>query len=94
MKHIGAFERKKRGAGAATRRHDRRMTTQPKIMPPPAGDDAADPMTALDREGWAVLPGLLDAAACDVVSSLKHAPAGFLRNLHNARHGYSRGVNE
>ena len=91
MKHIGAFERKKRGAGAATRRHDRRMTTQPKIMPPPAGDDAADPLIALDREGWAVLPGLLDASACDGLSRLYDAPAGFRSHVHMARHGFGRG---
>ena len=91
MKHIGAFERKKRGAGAATRRHDRRMTTQPKIMPPPAGDDAADPLIALDREGWAVLPGLLDASACDGLSMLYDAPAGFRSHVHMARHGFGRG---
>src|SRR3546814_8636179 len=67
------------------------MTTQLKIMPPPAGDDAADPMVALDREGWAVLPGLLDAAACDGLAALYDAPAGFRSHIHMARHGFGRG---
>src|SRR3546814_12402234 len=67
------------------------MTTQLKIMPPPAGDDAADPMVALDREGWAVLPGLLDAAACDGLAALSDAPAGFRSHIPMARHGFGRG---
>src|SRR3546814_4020751 len=71
--------------------HDRGMTTQLKLMPPPADDDAADPLIALDREGWAVLPGLLDAAACGDLAALYDAPAGFRSHIHMPRHGFGRG---
>src|SRR3546814_18476754 len=67
------------------------MTKQVKSIPRPAGDDGADPMIALDREGWAALQGLLDAAACDGLAALYEEPAGFRSHIHMARHGFGRG---
>jgi hypothetical protein len=46
---------------------------------------------SLDRDGWAVLPRLLDGAACDEVAALYAAEAGFRSHVHMARHGFGRG---
>lgn len=46
---------------------------------------------SLDREGWAVLPGLLDVAACDATAALYAQEAGFRSHVHMARHGFGRG---
>jgi hypothetical protein len=45
----------------------------------------------LDREGWAVLPQLMDAAACDAVAGLYAAGDGFRSRVVMARHGFGRG---
>jgi hypothetical protein len=47
--------------------------------------------TSLDREGWAVLPGLLGDAECDDVAALYAHEAGFRSHVHMARHGFGRG---
>lgn len=46
---------------------------------------------ALDREGWAVLPGFLDDAACGELSACYDAQRGFRSHVHMARHGFGRG---
>lgn len=89
LKHMGVFERKKRGAAAAPRRHDRGMTTDRNTTGAPAATDALG--ETLDREGWAVLPGLIDAAACGRLAALYDTSAGFRSQVHMARHGFGRG---
>jgi hypothetical protein len=46
---------------------------------------------ALDANGWAVLPGLLDPDTCTRVSGLYHAPARFRSHVIMARHGFGSG---
>lgn len=45
---------------------------------------------ALDARGWAVIPGLLDAAACTDAIAL-YDSASFRSHVVMARHGYGRG---
>jgi hypothetical protein len=46
---------------------------------------------SLDREGWAVLPDLLDDADCDIVAALYAQRALFRSEVQMARHGFGRG---
>jgi len=46
---------------------------------------------SLDRDGWAVLPGLLGSEACDEVAALYARDTGFRSHVHMARHGFGRG---
>lgn len=46
---------------------------------------------ALDAQGWAVLPGLLDAAACRETAALYADGARFRSTVVMARHGFGRG---
>ncbi|WP_256839735.1 2OG-Fe(II) oxygenase [Sphingopyxis sp. KK2] len=46
---------------------------------------------ALDAEGWAVVPGLLDDAECDGLAARYDAPEGFRSRVQMARHGFGRG---
>jgi hypothetical protein len=45
----------------------------------------------LDRQGWAVLPGLLDPGACDAVTAMYDEDARFRSTVVMARHGFGRG---
>jgi hypothetical protein len=45
----------------------------------------------LDRQGWAVLPGLLDDAECDAVASLYGPGELFRSHVVMARHGFGQG---
>jgi hypothetical protein len=45
----------------------------------------------LDAQGWALLPKLLPAGACDALASLYDAPEGFRSRIVMARHGFGRG---
>ena len=45
----------------------------------------------LDEQGWAVLPGLLDPAACDAVAALYDREDAFRSTVVMARHGFGRG---
>jgi hypothetical protein len=45
----------------------------------------------LDDQGWSVLPGLLDPAACDAVTALYDREDGFRSRVVMARHGFGRG---
>lgn len=45
----------------------------------------------LDLHGWAVLPGLLDPAACDATSSLYGPSEIFRSHVVMARHGFGQG---
>lgn len=54
--------------------------------------DEADTAAALDRDGHAVLPGLLTAQACSALAALYDAPATTFRSrVVMARHGYGQG---
>src|SRR4051812_47695945 len=57
----------------------------------PAADVAALE-AALDAEGWAPLPGLLDRGACERVRALYDDDARFRSTVVMARHGYGRGA--
>jgi len=46
---------------------------------------------ALDTNGWAVLPRLLDPTACDRLAALYDAPEHFRSHVIMARHGFGRG---
>jgi hypothetical protein len=46
---------------------------------------------ALDRDGWAVLPGLLSDAECDDTAALYAEEARFRSHVFMARHGFGRG---
>lgn len=46
---------------------------------------------ALDGQGWAVLPGLLSAAACDETAALYDVSGPFRSHVVMARHGFGRG---
>lgn len=53
--------------------------------------DWAQVAADLDREGWAVLPGLLAADACDAVAAMYAPSDAFRSHVHMARHGFGRG---
>ncbi|WP_025294745.1 2OG-Fe(II) oxygenase [Sphingomonas sanxanigenens] len=46
---------------------------------------------ALDAEGWAMLPRLLDADQADAVAALYDRPDGFRSHVVMARHGFGKG---
>jgi hypothetical protein len=46
---------------------------------------------ALDTNGWAMLPRLLEPAACDQIATLYDAPEHFRSHVLMARHGFGRG---
>ncbi len=45
----------------------------------------------LDAQGWAVLPALIEADACDGIAALYDQDAGFRSRVVMARHGFGRG---
>ena len=45
----------------------------------------------LDRQGWAILPGLLDEAACAEAAAAFDEDGLFRKHVHMARHGYGQG---
>ena len=47
---------------------------------------------ALDAQGWAILPGLLDAGECDAVTALYDERERFRSEVVMARHGFGRGA--
>jgi hypothetical protein len=47
--------------------------------------------TDLDAQGWAILPGLIDAAACDATAALYGPGAAFRSHVVMARYGFGRG---
>ncbi|WP_197277056.1 2OG-Fe(II) oxygenase [Sphingomonas profundi] len=53
--------------------------------------DWAEIAAALDGQGWALLPALLDADACAATAALYDGGVGFRSHVHMARHGYGRG---
>ncbi|MPT48802.1 MAG: proline hydroxylase [Sphingobium sp.] len=46
---------------------------------------------SLDKEGWAILPGLLDASECDEMAGLYEPTDAFRSHVHMARHGFGQG---
>ncbi|GCE89396.1 hypothetical protein MSKU15_0997 [Komagataeibacter diospyri] len=56
-----------------------------------AAMDWQDISGRLDGDGWALLPGLLDKAACQSLSALYANEAGFRSRIIMARHGFGRG---
>ncbi|WP_029605664.1 2OG-Fe(II) oxygenase [Kozakia baliensis] len=53
--------------------------------------DWKDISNRLDEDGWAVIPGLLNEAACQSLSTLYANEAGFRSRVIMARHGFGRG---
>lgn len=45
----------------------------------------------LDRQGWALLPGLLAAQECSVIADLYGPTPAFRSHVHMARHGFGLG---
>jgi hypothetical protein len=45
----------------------------------------------LDREGWAILPGLLAPEECDSVAAMYGTTGAFRSHVEMARHGFGRG---
>ncbi|MBO9723098.1 MAG: 2OG-Fe(II) oxygenase [Novosphingobium sp.] len=60
-------------------------------IPAATGLDWPEIAVQLDREGWAVLPGLLSHAQCDAVSRLYGPTDMFRSQVHMARHGFGQG---
>lgn len=56
-----------------------------------AGVDWSAVAGDLDRQGFAVLPGLLTPGECDRVAGLYDQPGGFRSQVIMARHGFGRG---
>lgn len=56
-----------------------------------AGVDWSAVAGDLDRQGFAVLPGLLTPGECDRVTCLYDQPGGFRSQVIMARHGFGRG---
>jgi hypothetical protein len=48
-------------------------------------------LTHLDAQGWARIPGLLDASACRAIASLYESDRCFRSTVIMARHGFGRG---
>lgn len=53
--------------------------------------DCSAATAELDAQGWAVLPKLLEADACDALSKLYDTEDGFRSRVVMQRHGYGRG---
>lgn len=51
-----------------------------------------DLTSGLDRQGWAVISGLLTAEACGSIAALFDAEAQFRSTVVMAQHGFGRGV--
>jgi hypothetical protein len=65
-------------------------------MPPassvlPIAIDWPAALDALNMQGWAVIPGLLDEAACAATAALYDNDTGFRSHVMMARHGFGRG---
>ncbi|WP_395397035.1 2OG-Fe(II) oxygenase [Novosphingobium sp. BL-8A] len=56
-----------------------------------AGYDWQAVASDLDREGWALLPGLLGHEECDAVAGLYGPTPTFRSHIHMARHGFGLG---
>lgn len=56
-----------------------------------ASQDWPTIQTALDREGWAVLPGLFSPSSCADLAGLYDSPEPFRSTVTMARHGFGRG---
>lgn len=48
--------------------------------------------SSLDRQGWALLPGLLEPPQCGSVAALYANEIGFRSQINMARHGFGRGA--
>jgi hypothetical protein len=48
-------------------------------------------LAALDTQGWAVLPALIDGAQCDAIAGLYDNDEGLRSRVVMARHGFGRG---
>jgi hypothetical protein len=53
--------------------------------------DWSDVQTALDGQGWAMLPGLLSAAECEATAALYGPGPAFRSHVVMARHGFGQG---
>jgi hypothetical protein len=48
--------------------------------------------SSLDRQGWALLPGLLEPPQCGSIAALYANEIGFRSQINMARHGFGRGA--
>lgn len=55
------------------------------------GYDWDDIAAQLDREGWAILPGLLDSEECEGIARLYGPSSIFRSHVKMARHGFGQG---
>lgn len=67
------------------------LSTAPAIAARLAATDWGAIAAALDRNGWAVLPGLLSGGECDAIAALYPHEDRFRSQVHMARHGFGRG---
>lgn len=56
--------------------------------------DWATAHAGLDRQGWTMLPGLLERAACDEVAAWYGESSRFRSRIVMARHGFGQGDNQ
>lgn len=53
--------------------------------------DWTEVASSLDRQGWAILPGLLAADQCDAIAGMYGDSPAFRSHVVMARHGFGRG---
>jgi hypothetical protein len=53
--------------------------------------DWAEVASNLDRQGWAILPGLLAVDQCDAIAGMYRDSPAFRSHVVMARHGFGRG---
>ncbi|MCE7796444.1 2OG-Fe(II) oxygenase [Sphingobium sufflavum] len=53
--------------------------------------DWAEVTSSLDRQGWAILPGLLATDQCDAIAGMYRDSPAFRSHVVMARHGFGRG---
>ena len=68
-----------------------KQTSSPRLVERVAGFDWGDIHASLDRQGWAVLPGLLSGSECAAISALYGPGEAFRSHVVMARHGFGQG---
>jgi hypothetical protein len=53
--------------------------------------DWTEVASSLDRQGWAILPGLLAVDQCDAIAGMYGDSPAFHSHVVMARHGFGRG---
>ncbi|MCL6739688.1 2OG-Fe(II) oxygenase [Sphingomonas sp. RB56-2] len=68
-----------------------KQTSSPSIVERVAAVDWDNVYASLDRQGWAVLPGLLSGGECEATSALYGPGETFRGHVVMARHGFGQG---